>query len=75
MEIYIYICVYIYIHICVWGEGFPGGSDSKISACNVRDPGSISGTGRPPKDGHGNPLQHAFWENPMDREEPGGCSP
>ena len=26
---------------------FPGGSDDKESACNVRDPGSIHGLGRP----------------------------
>ena len=28
--------------------GFPGGSDSKESACNVRDLGSIPGSGRFP---------------------------
>ena len=27
--------------------GFPGGSDSKASACNAGDPGSISGSGDP----------------------------
>ena len=27
--------------------GFPGGSDSKESACNAGDPGSIPGSGRP----------------------------
>ena len=29
-------------------EGFPGGSDSKESACNAGDPGSIPEWGRPP---------------------------
>ena len=27
-------------------RGFPGGSDSKASACNAGDPGSIPGSGR-----------------------------
>ena len=36
---------------------FPGGLDSKESACNAGDPGSIPGLGRYPGDGNGNPLQ------------------
>ena len=48
--------------------GFPGGSDSKESACNAGDPGSIPGLGRLPGDGHGNPLQYSYLENPMDGE-------
>ena len=46
---------------------FPSGADGKESACNARDPGSIPGLGRSPGEGHGNPLQHACQENPMDR--------
>ena len=46
---------------------FPGGSDGKESACNARDPGSISGSGRSPEEGNGNPLQHSCLENSMDR--------
>ena len=38
------------------GNGFPGGSDSKESACNAEDLGSILGLGRSPGGGHGNPL-------------------
>ena len=45
---------------------FPGGSDSKASACNAGDPGSIPGSGRSPGEGNGNPLQHSCLENPMD---------
>ena len=45
-------------------EGFPSGSARKESACNTRDPGSIPGLGRSPVRWHGNPLQHAFLENP-----------
>ena len=44
--------------------GFPGGSDSKESACNVGDLGSIPGVGRSPGGGHDNPLQYACLENP-----------
>ena len=36
--------------------GFSGGSDSKESVCNVGELGSISGLGRCPRGGHGNPL-------------------
>ena len=48
--------------------GFPGGSDSKASACNTRDPGLIPGLGRSPGEGTGNPLQHSCLENPIDEE-------
>ena len=33
------------------------GSDSKESACNAGDPGSVPGLGRFPGGGHGNLLQ------------------
>ena len=46
---------------------FPGGSDGKESSCNAGDPGSISGSGRHPGKGNGNPLQYSCLENPMDR--------
>ena len=36
---------------------FPGGSDGKASAYKVGDPGLIPGSGRPPGEGNGNPLQ------------------
>ena len=39
--------------------GFPGGSDSKESACNSGDVGSITGSGRSPGEENGNPLQHS----------------
>ena len=42
------------------------GSDSKESACNAGDPGSIPGSGRSPGEGNGNPLQSSCLENPMD---------
>ena len=46
---------------------FPGDSDSKESACNAEDLGSIPGLGRSPPEGHGNPLQYPCPGNPMDR--------
>ena len=48
-----------------WSFDFPGGSDSKASAYNVGDLGSILGSGRSPGEG-GNPLQYSCLENPMD---------
>ena len=36
--------------------GFPGGSDSKESACNAGDLCSVPGLGRSPKEGNGNPV-------------------
>ena len=48
-------------------RNFPGGSDSNASAYNVRDLGSVPGSGRSPGEGNGNPLQYSCLENPMDR--------
>ena len=45
---------------------FPGGSDSKASAYNVGDLGSIPGSGRSSGEGNGNPLQYSCLENPTD---------
>ena len=41
------------------------------SVGDLRDPGSIHGSGRSPGGGHGNPLQYYCLENPW-TEEPGG---
>ena len=38
-----------------------------VSAGNIRDMGSIPGSGRSTRGGHGNPLQFSCLENPMDR--------
>ena len=37
------------------------------NAGDIRDAGLISGLGRSPRGGHGNPLQYSCLENPMDR--------
>ena len=63
-------------------KGFPGGSDSKVSACNAGDPGSIPGLGRSPGERNGKShgwrslIGYSPWghkdplekemENPMD---------
>ena len=47
--------------------GGVGSSDGKASAYNAGDLGSIPGSGSPPGEGNGNPLQHSCLENPADR--------
>ena len=42
---------------------FPGGSDSKESACKAGDQGSIPGSGRSPGKGNGYSLNYACLEN------------
>ena len=49
---------------------FPGGTVVKklpANAGDVRDMGSVPGSGRSPGEGYGNPLQDSCPENPMDR--------
>ena len=49
-----------------------GSSVVKNLPANAGDTGSISGSGRSPVEGNGNPLQYSCLENPT--EEPGGQS-
>ena len=51
--------------------GFPGASDSKESACNAGDMGSILGSGRSPGEGNGYSLQYSCLENLMGRRAVG----
>ena len=37
------------------------------NAGDIRDAGSIPGSGRSPEGGHGNPLQYSCLESPADR--------
>ena len=39
------------------------------SAGDIRDTGSILGSGRSPVGGRGNPLQYSCLGNPIDRED------
>ena len=48
--------------------GFPGGSDSKESACSAGGLGLIPGSGGSPGEENGYPLQYSCLESPMDRE-------
>ena len=74
-HLYIYTCTYTqtctpirtYTHIYM---GFPGGASGKEPTCRYRrhrDVGLITGLGRFPGGGHGNPLQYSCLENPKDR--------
>ena len=56
-------------------KGFPGGSNSKESTCNVGDLGLISGLGISPGGGHGNPLQYSCLEDPHRQKSLLGYSP
>ena len=51
-------------------HGFPGGAMVKnlpANARDARDPGSIPGSGRSPREENGNLLWYSFLENSMDR--------
>ena len=70
----VYICetIYIIFKLCFNNNnnnnngGFPGGSDSNVSACNAGDLGSLPGSARFPVEGNGNTLQCSCLENPRD---------
>ena len=49
-----------------------GVKSSPANAGDIRDMGSILGSGRPSGGGHGNPLWYSCLENSMDSQEPGG---
>ena len=44
-------------------QGFPGGSDTKESACNAGDMSLIPGLGRSPGKGNGYALQYSCLEH------------
>ena len=48
--------VSVEIKMSMGSMGFPGGSDGKESVSNSEDLGSVSGSGRYPGEGNGNPL-------------------
>ena len=49
-----------------------GVKNPPANAGDLRDAGSVPGSGISPGGEHGSPLQYSCQENPMDREEPGG---
>ena len=52
-----------YIRLPQWLSG----KESACSAGDIKDTGSIPGSGRSPRGGHGIPLQYFCLENPKDR--------
>ena len=54
---------------------FPGGSNSKESACNVGNSGSALGSGRSPREGNSYPFQYSCLENPHGQRDLVGYSP
>ena len=56
-------------------RGFPGGSDSKESACNAGELGSIPGSGTSPGGGTGNSPQYPPLQNPHGQRSLVGYSP
>ena len=63
----IFVSNHSFVNMLILFKGFPGGSDSKESACSAGDAGSIPGSGRSHGGGCGNALQYSCLENPMDR--------
>ena len=59
--------LYCFSSCVLWTIGFPGNSDSKESACDAGDLGSVPGVGSSPGEGNGNPLQDFCLENSMGR--------
>ena len=47
--------------------GFPGGSDTKESACNAGDACLIPGSGRAPGEQNGYPFRYFCLENLIDK--------
>ena len=67
-SVYVYIHTHTHMHVYYGLVNICFGSESKASACNAGDLGSIPGSGRSSGEGNGNPLQYSCLENPMDRE-------
>ena len=68
------ISIYIQSFLAPWDfmilkstKGFPGGSDSKESTCNVGDLGLNPELGRFPGEWNGNPLQYSCLQNSRNR--------
>ena len=60
--------IYFYLKPLTFFKGFPGGTLGKEPTCHsgdVRDAGSIPGSGRSPGGGHGNLLQYSCLESPI----------
>ena len=58
---------FVFLKLIMTILGFSGGSDGTESACNAGELGLIPGSGRPPGEGNGNPLQYSCLEKPTVR--------
>ena len=58
--------MHVKLFMSIFKKGFPGGSESKVSACSAGDLGLLPESGRSPGDGNGNPFQYSCLENSMD---------
>ena len=63
IQYFILYYLYCILRLLRWLSG----EDTPCNARDTGDVGSISGLGRSPERGHGNPLQYACLENSMDR--------
>ena len=61
------MCVLILVYLWIIFS-FPGGLVVKNTPAKAGDEGLIPGSGRPPGEGNGNPLQYSYLGNHMDRE-------
>ena len=61
-HIYTYTHIYKASQVAEWVKNLPA-----CNAGDTRDMGSITGAGRCPEGGDGNPLQYSCLENPTDR--------
>ena len=65
-----FLTLILFFFFLILLKGFPGAASGKEPTCHcrdVRDEGSISGLGRSPGGGNGNPFQCSCLENLMDR--------
>ena len=75
-HIYRYTYVYIHTYIESWASQVAlVVMNLFANAGDLRDTGSVSGLGRSPGEGHGNPLQYACLENPHGQRSLAGYSP
>ena len=62
-------------YLFIWAGIFPGGSDSKESACNAGDQSLTPRLRRSPGGGYGNSLQYSCMENACGQRSLVGYSP
>ena len=65
--LFLLLQIWISGNLLILLKNFPGGSDSKESACNVGDPDSIPWLGRSRGEANGSPFQYPCLESSRDR--------